>query len=269
MNRTFFREYSPQSGSEPGESDNTERKFCDRLYIAFTGLSKGAGTTLIASSFAFYLMEKGKKVQYIQCMNPTAGGSLLYDAVAMDRRFINREFYDIYRRIKEGGQVRGFTNKERNIEWVLPTPENRARGDSLDDTEKARLIGNGRAEICIFDLEADGSWDKFLTDMDFVAVVCDPLPSKMIQSAERFKILKKLELSGCKMKWIVSNTNGGVNKRQVSGYLKNSEILWIKSIAPEEIYGDEFACRFHWENKTIKTQLLEVFTKISHESLRI
>jgi hypothetical protein len=57
--------------------------------------------------------------------------------------------------------------------------------------------------------------------------------------------------------------NKGVSRRQVKGFLKSDSIVWIDSFPVEEIYSDEYHCRFHWENKTIKTAVTPEFDKLS------
>lgn len=270
MNRIFLREY-------PKEKDISEHR--NQLNIAVTGLGQSTGSTMIATALTFYFASSGKNSQMIQCLNPSGAGcpgeekrhaeteiggsTLLYDAAAFDRRFANREFHDVYEKIRDGQPVRGLKNMEKGVNFFLPTPKNRTEHLALDRGQRARLIQSAKGDVCIFDMESSGEWDEFLLDMDLIIVTCDPLPSKMIQSAERFKKLKRMELSGCRVLWAVNKMNAGVSKRQVKGYLKTNDILWIKHLPPEEIYGDEYACRFHWENEEIRCYLLDIFTKIS------
>lgn len=261
MKRIFQREYgNPEQKQKHAENP-------DQLNIAVTGLGRSTGSTTIATALAFYFAKNGKNTQFIQCLNPaeTDGGStMLYDAAAFDQRFANRTFHDVYEKIQKNEPVRGISNMENEINFFLPTPENRRLRIPFGEKEKARLIQCGRAEVCVFDVEATEEWEPYLLDMDLIIVVTDPLPSKMIQNAERFKRLKRMELSGCRVLWAVNKMNGGVSKREVKGYLKTSDILWIKYLPPEELYSDEFACRFHFQNEELRCYFLDIFTKISH-----
>ena len=56
--------------------------------------------------------------------------------------------------------------------------------------------------------------------------------------------------------------NAGVSRRQVKGFLKSSDILWLDKLPLEEIYSDEYHCRFHWENKNIREAAASVFADI-------
>ena len=123
-----------------------------------------------------------------------------------------------------------------------------------------------REEVCIFDIEADYSWNDYLMDMDVIFVVVDPLPSKLIRSRERYRVLKKLELAGCHVIWIVNKMNPGVDKKQVRRYLKSEHILWLEAVNPALIYENEYLCQFHWKNAEIQKKMLEIFTKVSRIS---
>lgn len=259
MERIFFRERQNQSQPVAAE----------QYRIGVTGLGQSTGTTFVATALAFYFRDQGRQVSFTECLNPAARGTLFFDQVAMDKRFSHRAFDDIYGRLAEDGPALRRQNKEAGIIWRLATPENCRERLTLTMVQRARLIGTGREEVCIFDVEADYSWDDYLADMDVVFVVADPLPSKLIGSRERYRRLKKLELAGCRIIWIVNKMNPGVDKKQVRNYLKSNHLLWMEMVNPGSIYEDEYRCRFHWENTEIQKKFLEIFTKVSpiHSSL--
>ena len=258
MDRLFIRESQGALASQMGSP-------IDKLNIAVTGLGQNVGTTFVASSLAFYFAEKEKNLTFTQCLTPSCSGGLLYDAAAMDQRFCNRAFADVYRLIKEGKSLKETRNIECGVNWRIPTPWDCENKVDLDVVERARLIQSARGRICIYDMEMGDSWDKYLLDMDMILVVVDPLPSKLIRSSSRFKQLKQMEMAGAKMRWLVNRINGGVSRRQVSGYLKSKDLIYIEEFPIESIYGDEYFCRFHWQNQEIKCKLMDVFTKVSHE----
>lgn len=261
MERMFFRE-------RLDESEWKKEKYIEQKKIAVTGLSRSAGTTFVASALAFYFRDMGKKVTFTQCLEPLDADHLFYDAVAMDKRFARRSFVDFYRKIVDEEPLRNLENREAGINWILPVPQKKteetATAKALSERQRARLSSAAKGEVCIFDIEADFKWNHLLLDMDVLVVVVDPLPSKMIQAAERFKMLKKLELSGCSVVWMVNHMNPGVSKRQVKSYLKTGDIYWIPSFDEEAFYEAEYTCRFLWENEEIKRKMLEIFTKVSH-----
>lgn len=260
LERTFIRMQNDREKSGP--------KSPQQINIGVTGLGQGVGTTFVAASLAFYFAGMGNSVTFTQCLTPDRCNGLLYDSVAMDQRFANRTFHDVYRLILEDKPARGKNNMEQGINWILPTPwlwqqGNWQQGKNLDRGQRARLIQCSRGDICIFDFAAEAEWDCHLADMDRLIVVTDPMPSKLIRNKERFQRLKSLELSGLATDWIVNRNNSGISRRQIAAYLKNRKLLWIPQFAPELFYADEFACRFPWENKEIRSKLLGIFTKVS------
>lgn len=245
-----------------------KEKLSDQLNIAVTGLGRSVGTTFVATALAFYYFDMGKSVTFVQCLTPSKAESLFFDAVAMDQRFARRTFHDYYERICSSKPTAGMRNTEEGIHWILPTSCGKTCFD-LNPIQKGRLISAAKGEVCIFDIEADDEWNHLLLDMDMIVVITDPLPSRMICRAERFKRLKKMELSGHKILWVVNRMNDGVNKRQVRSYLKTSQIIWIPLFSADKIYQCEYNCRFIWKDAEIKREILEIFTKVSqfHGSL--
>lgn len=265
MERRFFR------SREEGNLCQRKGRAQGQWNIGVTGLGRSVGTTFVASTLAFYFQSMGKSVTFSQCLDPAEGVPLLYDAAAMEQRFGNRKFTDIYALIQEGAPVRMPCNVEQNICWILPTPGNCKGREVCGEAgtwgpcERARLVGTARGEICVFDFAADKNWDQFLLQMDVIVAVADPLPSRLMASGERFRTLKKMELAGSRCLWICNKTNAGISKRQVSGFLKTKSVVWLPALDPALLYADEYACRFHWENAAVRSGLMEIFTKTSRE----
>jgi len=254
MDRIFFR-----TGNT---GDNRENK--GQRNVAVVGLGHGVGTTVVASSLAFYFAEKGNSVTFVQCGRPESCNGLLYDAVAMDRRFSGRVFEDTYGILACGGGIRRLRNPEAGISWLLITPEDVKKGIVLDAEQRAGLVYGPRDDVCVFDMDGEDGWLSFAADMDDIVAVVDPLPSRMAAAAERFRELRSLENSGTiRFHWLVNGMNSGVSRRQVRGYLKSSNLLWIDRVPAEVIYSNEFRCRFHWESEVIRGIFDDTFTKVS------
>lgn len=255
MERIFFRE----------KQEKTMPEGAERYRIGVTGLGQGVGTTFVATALAFYFRDQGRQVSYAECLNPAACQSLLYDQVAMDKRFAHRNFEAVYQCLTEDGPIRRRQNKEAGILWRLPTPEDCKEKRALTQMQKARFIAAASEEVCIFDMEADYSWDDYLMDMDVIFVVADPLPSRLIRGRDRYRTLKKMELAGCRVIWIVNKSNGGIDKKQVKHYLKADRLFWLEAVESSLVYEDEYLCRFHWENAEIQRRMMEIFTKVSRK----
>lgn len=256
MNRIFIRQFADMV-----KQDNNNHQ----LNIGVTGLSQSAGATTIASTLAFYFAQEGKSVTFCQCINTGLPARIYFDEVAMNQRFAARTFTRFYEKVKGEVYVTEKENIERGIRWVLPTTEDMQKGKSLSETERSRLIRCCRNEVCVFDFCQSGDFDEYLQDMDIVIVVADCLPSALIAAKERYRKLRHLKESGCNVIWMGNKWNKNASKRQIRGYMHEPVDYWVDEIPMGEIYKDEYACRFHWDNKEIRSILLPVFTKLSHE----
>lgn len=255
MNRIFIRQFA--------DIAKEEQQY--KLNIGVTGLSQSAGATFIASTLAFYFSHMGKSVTFCQCLDTSFPRRILFDEVAMEQRFGYREFQRLYEKVKGEVYVGDNDNLERSIRWILPTPEDIEERITLTEKEKSRLIRCCKSEVCIFDFDALGGFDEYMQDMDLLIAVADSLPSALISGRQRYRVLRHLKESGLNVKWAVNKWNQEANKRQIKGYLHDEINMWIPDFSSAEIYKDEYACRFHWDNPKIKETLMEIFTKISHE----
>lgn len=256
MNRIFIRQFADMAKQENDKH---------QLNIGVTGLSQSAGATTIASTLAFYFAQKGKSVTFSQCLNTAAPARIFFDEVAMDQRFSARKFTRLYEKVRGEVYVTENENVERGIKWILPTPKDMEKREALSETERSRLVRCSRNEVCVFDFCQSGEFDEYLQDMDMVIAVADCLPSALIAGKNRFRILKHLKESGCNVIWAANKWNKNVSKRQINGYIHEKVDYWIPQLPLEEIYRDEYACRFHWDNREIRNLLLPVFTKLSQE----
>ena len=260
MERLFFRQRQVELGKT--EADGRQG-FSRQLNIGVTGLGRSVGTTFVGTALAFYLRDQGKEVSFCQCLTPSKASQLLYDEVSMEQRFLRRNFCDVYEIIRKGMTLNGVKGKggrvniEEGISWILPVSDSK---EDLTESQQARLLTIPRGEVCIFDFEADYQWNSLLVDMDVIIVVVDPLPSKMIHDKERFRFLKKLEMAGCPVIWVVNRVNDGVNMRQVKGYLKTNQIVQIPAFSVASMYRCEYSCRFPWEDVEIRRKMMEIFT---------
>lgn len=236
-----------------------------KINIAVTGLGRSVGTTLVSSSLAFFFGEKGYTVSFTECGEPRHANSLLYDSVSMDRRFANREFTDVYSCIDREETVKKQGNIEEGISWSLITPKDCEDGISLDSKKRGRLIQSARGQICVFDVEACGDWDSFLLDMDLIIAVVDPLPSKMIRGAGRFRRLKKMEINGGNLIWLVNRANAGINRKEVKKYLRSDSVFWLENFPAEKIYKAEYSSGFCFCAEGIGEALRDLFKEILRE----
>jgi len=260
MERLFFRQLQTEVSID---ETNRKQKHRAQLNIGVTGLGRSVGATFVGTALAFFCRDQGKDVSFCQCLTPSKSVRLLYDEASMEQRFLRRNFCDVYERIRKGEPVNGVKEKggrinvEERISWILPTNGNQ---EDLTESQQARLLTIPRGEVCIFDFEADYQWNSLLMDLDVIIAVVDPLPSRLIHDKERFRFLKKLELAGCPVIWLVNRVNDGANMRQVRAYLKTNQIVTVPAFSPVSIYQCEYSCRFPWEDEEIRRKMMEIFT---------
>lgn len=237
----------------------------EQLSIAVTGLGRDAGTTLVSTSLAIFYAEKGKSVTFTECCVPGRSCSFLYDAVAMEQRFYGRTFRDFYEIVLSGGRIRDLRNMERGVNWRIPLPQDRGLSETECRDIASQLTAGARDQVCIFDVQA--GFDGFpVREMDALIAVADPLPSRLVnQAGQVARLLQMAEDPDSPRVFIVVNkVNPGVNRRQVSSFFGGQVSAWLPAFDLKELYGDEFACRFHWENRVIRKELGDFFTKFSH-----
>lgn len=99
--------------------------------IAVVGISRGAGTTFVATSLAFLLskfVEKSRNngetplpacVSYVEMRRPRSGESQVYFSAGLDRRFGQGRFIDFFQLYKEGRPLNRNVNLHKGINWVV------------------------------------------------------------------------------------------------------------------------------------------------------
>lgn len=235
-----------------------------QLNIACIGLGRDAGTTLISSSLAIYFAENGESVTFLECARPDRTCGLLYDAVAMDQRFYGRTFRSAYAVMRGGGRLRDVSNLERGVNWWLLTPDDRRLPADEVDELILRLAASARNQVCVFDVQ-DPAFP--LSEMDLVLCIVDPLPSRLASQTEQIARMRQLAEGkrGPEVVFLVTKVSAAVNRRAVRGLLGVRGIEWVPAFPAEELYRDEYTCRFHWDNPVIREELAPLFTKLSHK----
>ncbi|MEG0924443.1 MAG: hypothetical protein RR313_06030 [Anaerovoracaceae bacterium] len=259
MERKFFRE----------TQRNDNYNSIEKVKIGIFGIGESVGTTFVATSLAYYFCEKGKSVAFVEIGNPRKRLSLLFDSVAMEKRFVNREFVDFYKLAEEKSTIRGRKNIEEGINWALITPDNCKKEIEPSIEQKERIINNISGEIVICDFDCREDWDNLPEDMDILIGVIEPLPSKMIGGAKLFKDIKRRQSQGAKVIWIVNKENKGVEKKEVNNYLKEKEPIHIPIFDEEAFYENEYNCKFHFTNKKIWEEMREYMDKIQEKMANI
>lgn len=239
---------------------DNELKYGTNMKIGIIGLGEGVGTTFVATALAFCIAAEGKGVSYVELGNPATRKSLFFDSVAMDKRFASREFYDFYQGAVEGDFLKRRENREMGINWCLITPADCKEGITLQNEQLQRLVGSIDDEICIYDMDSRIMDDKetpLLMQMDILIGVVDPMPSKMLGSAEVHGMFERAAARGVPLFYVVNRNNSSVVRKEVHNYLKTNDLIWVPLLRQECFFDDEYNCRFHWNNKEIHRNIVD------------
>lgn len=245
-----------------------ERKGVSRalepIRIAVTGTGECVGASFTAAGLAVFFARRGRKVTYTEIGDPVRMRRLMYDAIALDRRLGRENVKAVYRSIREMEPQKSLrVNLSDGISWRVITPEDVDDGLNPEPADISRMISSADGDVQIFDVSAGEKFNGCLLDMDLVVAVTDPMPSKLMRQRERIKFLKRLEASGNRVMWTVNRMNDGVSKRQIQGFLREEQILYLNDIPPEAVYTGEFRCRLPHADGKVMEVFADSFTKIS------
>lgn len=231
----------------------------DKMKIGILSSGIGAGASLISVCLARALAEKGKLCPAVTEIGSASG---LYDALGMDKHFAGKDYYRFFSAAVEGKSVRGRTNRLYDINWALKSPHESEI--SLDLLKMIRLTNqiSGDVIICrISDIPGD-DLRELLPEMDRIAVVIDPLPSKMLAG---YKLLCQLRASELPIIYIINKMNGGVSQREMLGYLKLRKPLYFPLIDTQAIYSAEYSCRPVCDFASVKAMIKKPLNDIIDE----
>jgi CO dehydrogenase nickel-insertion accessory protein CooC1 len=245
--------------------------YFERIKIGVLPTCKGAGATLIATSLAKLISEnKNVKVSFVEITNEkNLGSKYTFDSLGMDKRFAGRSFADLFDLIKSGTSIRGITNIDEGINWILHKP-NEAKSSVLNSgntckimtMENLRVVNNAPGDIIVCDFEINSECGEFLMDVDALLVVIDPIPSSLIAGYEMISYCKVLERNGRKVFWIINKDNKGVNKKELNKFIKLKELYYIPLINTEEIYSAEYNCMLPISNREARSKIQIELKKI-------
>ena len=237
--------------------EEKQREVKEKARFAFIGLSGAAGTTTLAFAFADFLATRLRPeatvavVEINDMANPSAGFD--FDRMGMDKHFENREYISCYDRMAQGKPIRGVSNLDGGINWMLRVPGERYR--PLEIVDFARLASNAEGDVVLCDIHGSfrrGPVDgipspddirKLLGDMDRVFAVVDPLPSRMMADPPMLEIFMDLEAHGGEVVYLLNKWNRGVNAREVKAFLRIKNPVFIPLISGETIYAAEYNCQ--------------------------
>ena len=266
MNRLFLRE----------EDQNNSFSYYEKEKIGVIGMGNGAGATFIATALAKHLsLDKDKQVAFVD-VNFGNNQRMTFDALGMDKRFVEREFHDFFQLADTGAKIKGVYNIDEKINWALQVPLYLRKTNCLEgklneygEVSLLRVINSisGNMIICDFDVQYQdknsNSMVEILKDMDVIVLVVDPLPSRMIGGYKVMGIIKMLKMKGKNIITVINKNNTGVIKKELYAFTKLKNPIIIPYVNQELIYAAEYNCKIPYSKKNIIDVIGKEIEKIS------
>ena len=261
MKRVFQREFKEEETEAPRRITR----------IGVTGLNEGNGATFVATSLACAMAEKKMSVAFAEIREGILTKPLLYDGLAMDRRFRSRTFYDTYRILKAEGSIRGVRNMDENINWLLMTHDAARQGLYLTGPEKLRLIGGVSEDALVCDIDDREDLETLLHEFDLIIAVIDPMPSKILSSGRLITQIKgiKAEGRGPAVCWVINKFNKGVSRRRLAEHLKIRDAVRVPLIRSDWFYTAEYNCRIPYRQREICEKIKKPLEEIINHHITI
>jgi hypothetical protein len=296
-NRNTGRNIRPSVGrilTRPEDFESShEPQTAGALRYSFIGLSSGVGTTSLTFAFAEHLIQteraacKQKKgsarrprsVTVLEVGDAEAERrGYNYDRIGCDRRFAGRDFASCYALTAAGRSIRGVSNLDSGINWLLRIPDEPQV--TLDAQDYMRMIAGTPGDIVLCDFSGSfgsrlfgggtlgrGARAEFLhrilIDSDKVFVVIDPLPSAMMADPESLELFKTLEASGTSVTYIVNKMNPGINRRELKAFLRLRRPIEIPHFDPAAVYTAEYNCCTLYAMPKVSAQIKPSFEQMT------
>ena len=225
----------------------------DARKIGVVGACAGAGVTTVVFAFAEYLAatqrkEAGMPVGVLELReNADAPAGCPYDKLGADRHFAGRDYIRFHRLAAEGSPCGGLFNISGGVNWALRPPAAAGEpGDALSVPALLRLADQAPGDPLICDIASSAGGEtlsELLAGMDRIICVVDPLPSRLLASAERIGRVRAAEARGNPVFWVVNKMNAGVNRRELFRFLALKDPVFLPALPAETLYAAEYACR--------------------------
>ena len=223
----------------------------EKLKVGIVGIGSGAGVSFTSTCIAKACKEKGKLPCVIEL-----GKASIYDSIGMDKRFYGREYFKFYEAILNDKSIRNNKNISEGINWIVK--DTSERNFELSSSAALRLVNNAIGEVIICDfsgLEFDNHGimlKELLLDMDFIIVVINPLPSKLLPGLSKIEEIKKLIP---KQIYVINKSNSGVNRNELLKFIKINKPIYFPHLSAELIYEAEYTCIIPYAMEKAKQNL--------------
>lgn len=229
----------------------------DKVKILFTGIGEDVGTTMVSTCLAFYLAQKGARTGFCQLTPPGAKAFYLYYIFFMDQ---GQGWDSFYQATKEGRSIKRCCNLMDQVNWAVRLPQD---GDmELTQEQGKRLINAVSGGVVLCDAAFPFDSRSILEEGDIIVAVIDPAPCKIMANMEKLRMLKKMELDGYKVVWLVNKVNEGVPMSQVKHAIREPNIIRVPWISAKEIYGCQYRQKPLYRSKEVQRAMEQAFDTI-------
>lgn len=265
MNRVLSREFIIEENISSGKAK-----------IGIIGLSPSAGATFLTLCFSEFLSKTLKYKVTVAEVNDCA----IYDAMALDKHFVDRNYFSFHEAVIKGASVRGKRNIDEGINWAARMPEDRKK--DMDIIHKLRLINNLTGDLIICDFSGEHNAECFspkyksealslnkrlMEDMDYIIFVIDPMPSKILGNFERLKLIKSIEPTKPVI-FVVNKYNDGVNLKEMNDFLKIKKPIFFPIVSSEVLYKAEYNCKSPFSQREVRNKIIESLNKL-YQALKL
>ncbi len=202
---------------------------CRRIAVAAG--SHSCGVSLVSSFIADGLKSHGS----VSLSEP--GRAYFFEALSMDKRFLNRGFDPFYERLRNSEKIGDINNTEDGINWYLRMP-----GDNrpLSSAELFRSFYIPKEEYAVFDCSGidEENLIQVLAEADRAVMVIDPSPVKILQSRE---FLEKCIMHIQGLIIVVNKMNPGIYLSELNRFLGTKQYVSVPFLPADLLYRAEYA----------------------------
>ncbi len=267
LERIFLRERKEEYGIE----NERNRK----VKIGVISTSYSSGNSLISVALAEQL-SYDYDVSFVEVFKNKK--ACVYDMLGMDRRFIGKEFKDVFKKNDMELDSRKIFNIDSKINWIIPTEaylrnqknrdsEKREEVEGRTDIEFCSIVNNIKGNIIICDIDYSMSDSYLINEMDKLVVIIDPMPDKLLFGIELLKKYKILKAKGKDIVFIVNKYNKSINDIELNDFLGFKNYIKIPMIAQEIFFEMQYNCKLPYENLELKKIWKEKIEKIQQKIL--
>ena len=204
-------------------------KPCRRIAVAAG--CRSCGVSLVSSFIANGLRNYGS----VSLSEP--GRAYFYEALSMEKRFLNRGFDPFYSRLRKSEKITDVNNTECGINWYLRMPDDNM---PLSSAELFRSFYIPKEEFAVYDCSGidDENCMQLLAEADKAVVVIDPSPVKILESRD---FLEKCIMHIPDLIIVVNKMNPGVFVSELNRFLGTKQYISVPFIPPDYLYRAEYA----------------------------